>query len=244
MSKIQGQAKVLTCLFQWRWWLIALLVVLLSLWGYFKLQNPDVLPIRTVKVVGDYNFVARSTLIKTITPVVHGGFFNINVDQIQDTVLKFPGVKEVYVKRVWPHTIIIKIEPQKILGRWGNSELLTANGRLVPISDKNILVKYTPQFNAPVGDEQKVIHFYEQSTPFLKKLSWRVKNVILSDGLQWSIRFNNNTIVKLGQRNVQLRLQRLAEVFPQLFANNVKKVNYIDMRYTKGMAVKWQTQQA
>ncbi|MGJ3493068.1 Cell division protein FtsQ [Piscirickettsia salmonis] len=235
---------VFSRVFYWRWWLFGLLIILLSLWGYIKLKNPDVLPIRTVKIVGDYNFVARQLLIKKIMPFVHGGFFSINISEIQGAALAFPGVKEVYVKRVWPQTIIINIQPEKILGRWADHYLLTDSGNLVMIKDQKIRDQYLPLFTAPLGDELKIVNFYQQSLPLLKQLPWQVKNVMLSDGLQWSIRFNNNTIVKLGQRDVQLRLQRLVEVFPQLFANSEKRVNYIDMRYTKGMTVKWQTQQA
>lgn len=227
-----------------RWWLLLLLVILLVLWGYVKLLNPNVLPIRTVKVVGDYSFVARPLLVKTVMPLVRGGFFNIGVGKIQKALLGFPGVKQVSVQRVWPGTVVITIEPQAILGRWGEHALLTAEGTLVVIDDKAILAQYIPQFIAPAGAEQKVINMYQEITALVKKLPWQVKNVSLSDGLQWLIEFNNNTIVKLGQKDVKLRLQRLVQVFPELFANATKKVNYIDMRYTKGMAVKWQTQQA
>ncbi len=73
-------------------------------------------------------------------------------------------------------------------------------------------------------------------------LNLAVVELDLTPRLAWYMRLNNGLQIVLGRDNIDTRLQRFIEAYAQLFANRVSDVDYVDLRYSNGFAVKWKEQ--
>ncbi|MEX2354049.1 MAG: hypothetical protein WD709_07670, partial [Gammaproteobacteria bacterium] len=60
--------------------------------GAMKLMDPATLPVRHVSVSGDFIHLSPFSLERRVSDVVRGGFFNVNVDTIKQTLIQEPWV--------------------------------------------------------------------------------------------------------------------------------------------------------
>jgi cell division protein FtsQ len=54
----------------------------------------------------------------------------------------------------------------------------------------------------------------------------------------WTMKFNNELEVKLGNKDVEERLARFYSIYPLLKADK-RQVQTVDLRYTNGVAITW-----
>src|SRR5688572_8054393 len=74
----------------WKWmsrFFLAVLLVLLGIWGWMKLQEVRVLPVKNVQIIGAYTHVNKLELQQTILPFVDKGFFNVDLSSLRDQLL-------------------------------------------------------------------------------------------------------------------------------------------------------------
>ena len=49
-------------------------------------------------------------------------------------------------------------------------------------------------------------------------------------------------MLRLGKRDLELRLQRFCRAYPVVFADKPDELSSVDLRYARGMAVQWKQQ--
>ncbi len=223
----------------WRrlsWWSLLILMITLLAWGWIEVHNPHVMPIKRIKIQGSYQRVDQQALKKAVLPYAENGFFNIDMVELRDRLLQLPWVADVSVRRVWPSTLALRITQQQVLARWDEGSLLSADGEVFTPRESSIPTGL-PLFIGPDGQRLQMIAAYQTIERMLQPLSLRVNELQLSPRRSWSIRLNNGMQIMLGRVNMQQRLQRFVEVYPELFANKKNVAKYVDLRYTNGIAV-------
>jgi len=63
--------------------LLMLLITVSIVWVLITLTRPDILPIKRVRVEGEFQQLAPDRLEAIVTDTVRGGFFNVNVEVIK-----------------------------------------------------------------------------------------------------------------------------------------------------------------
>ena len=107
---------------------IVLIFISMMVWGGVILSNPDTLPIKQVRIEGDFTNLSPVDLQLLVTDKVRGGFFNLDVDAVRLALLGEPWVSEVIVKRIWPDALRVIVIEQIPVVRWGDSGLLNPAG--------------------------------------------------------------------------------------------------------------------
>lgn len=105
-----------------------------------KILDPMTLPIRHVSINGDFNHLSTVLLQERASKVVRGGFFNVNVESIQNVVSEDPWVKDILVRRIWPDRIMVDIKEQEAVAKWKDNALLNHDAMIFFLISQQFLM--------------------------------------------------------------------------------------------------------
>jgi len=216
--------------------LLALTGVLIA-WAYMQYQNPDSLPIRQVKVEGEIRHLKNAEIEQAIAPLVTTGFFTLRVNRIRQTLLAMPWVKEVTVRRIWPDTLVLKVEEQKPVARWGKDALVNEESKLF-FPNSGSIPTNLPLLFGPEEQVDVVLNQFESMNEALKPLQVQLTRLTLSERRAWDGELDNEIVLRFGRDAVDERLQRFLVLYPQIVGHQaLQNISYMDLRYTNGIAV-------
>jgi len=215
------------------------IVVFLSLLGWLlmTLKNPETLPIKMVRAQGTFSHVTEAMLQQAVGQV-SGGYFNVDVNQVQRAVETLPWVAQASVRRIWPDTLAISVKEQKAIAYWGEQGLVNIKGEVFT-PDKSSYPKTLPYFEGPTGMNEMVTQYYKGAVQLLKPLGLEVTRIVLDDRRSLVLELNNELELVLGKEQKTERLQRFVRVYPKTFSDKISRIARIDLRYPHGMAVAW-----
>lgn len=202
------------------------------------LLDPQTLPIRHVRVKGQFQHLSTDRLQERASEVVRGGFFNVNVDTIQRVLLEEPWIRAVSVKRVWPDRITVSIREQSAVVRWNDAALLNDEARLFA-PDKATFPQGIPVLRGPEGSHAQILEFYQRLRQALPR-EYRIAEVTLSNRRAWHVGFASGPHVYLGRTNISKRTKRFIEYLPDRLGEQFDRMRSVDMRYTNGFAIRWE----
>ncbi len=73
----------------------------------------------------------------------------------------------------------------------------------------------------------------------LTAVNLSIQSLRLDDHYSWYVVLDNGLNLNLGRHHLKLRMDRFVKAYTKVFSNNIDKVQYVDLRYQHGMAVKW-----
>jgi cell division protein FtsQ len=211
------------------------LSALFSFVGKFKSN----FPIKAVKVYG-IEHVDQAALQQALTPLVNKNFFAIDVETIKDRLLQSPWVAKAVVQRVWPDKILITVSEKKPIAQWNGATLLSNNGEIFN-PRKNTYPNGLPKLIGPEGQHIQIMTYYTKLNGLLKSLHFKVARLELTPELSWNATFDNGMKLSAGYKDVLTRVSHFVKVYPKIIGNRVAEVEYIDLRYPNGLAVRWKT---
>lgn len=191
--------------------------------------------IERIVVTGDMHHVSKAQLDYAAKYELHGTFFTLNLNRVEQVFNQIPWVKSVIVQRDFPDGINIKITENVALARWNNNSFISSDGDIFTGDDSSSNDKLPILYaeNKQAGD---VIKLYDSLTPVfnghniaLDKLYYvgvGLTKLYLSDNLQ---------VVVCGTE-VAKRLKMLFGYLPRLYAIN-PNLNYVNMCYKNAVAI-------
>ena len=207
--------------------------------GRVFLDSPAFL-LKTIVVEGDLERVERHDIVNALQGRLQGTFFTVDLEAVRALFESIPWVRRAELRRTWPDSLEVRIEEQTVLGRWGQREalLVSAQGELFRGKTDAPL----PVLGGPVGTEGEVARRYLAFRDLLAPLSLVPTQVLLSSRLAWQLKLSNGLTIQLGRDSdkdrVEDRLARFVSVFPQTQASSRQRVDYVDLRYPNGFAVR------
>ena len=225
--------------FKWVSALTVLVVVGGSVaWGVTLLRDPAVLPLKIVRIDGDFKNLNRRTLEQAVSQAIVGNFFTVDLDRIRAEALKLAWVDQVTVRRIWPGTLNMWVEEQKPLARWGSNQLVNARGGVFT-PEAASLKSDLPRLDGPEGQAEEVVGRFKQMGSRLAPLNLSIARIVMDGRGAWTVEFTQGVELKLGNKDTEGRVTRFVRLYPRLEQNDVRKVKRIDMRYANGVAVLW-----
>lgn len=214
--------------------LIAGLVLVLVLRaGLHWLIDRPMFEIHQVHVAGDLDQVDRD-LVRKRALALHGSFFRIDLVAADQELRAVPWVRAVAVRRVWPDGLEVAVEEHHPLARWGEGELLNTHGERF-VADYNGVLPY---FDGPKGSEQLMLATYQDLRQRLAVLPLSISDLELSERGAWRLTADNGLEIELGRDDIQARLERFIDVYPQLARVTGTAGAVADLRYTHGFALR------
>ncbi len=226
--------------YRWARGLILLLFLGAMIWTWVLVHDPNFMPVQKVQVDATYQHVERQTITDMVTPyVTDQGLFTVNTDALKQHLLQIPWLKKVLVQRIWPDTIKIKLTEQVPVAVWNNNALLNPQANIFAPSPTTF-PSGLPHLNGPDDQAALVWQTYQQFNQALAPIGLQIIQMDLNPRRSWQMLLNNNTLILLGRTELTERLQRFISAYPKVFVNN-GKAKSVDLRYTAGFAVQWET---
>jgi cell division protein FtsQ len=244
-SRASQQAVYLRASRRWRislrqvwYWLMLVSSAALLAWGVMKLQEPQTLPINKIHALGTFNHINEEMLRQVVAKTVHGGYFTVNVDEVQDAVKAIPWVAQASVRRVWPDTLAISVSEQQSKAEWAKGGLVNQRGVLF-FPERNTYPKGLPVFDGPTGTERNMTETYQMAKAIVEPLNLSIKEIHMDSRRAINIKLSNGIELILGREETHNRLQRFARVYRKLLVKRANDIARVDLRYSNGLAVGW-----
>lgn len=196
-------------------------------------------PITTVRIYG-VNRSAHEDIQNVMVPLVKQGFFAVNVEYIRDRLIQMPWIANLNVRRVWPDQVEITVVEKNAIARWNQESLLSDSGELFSPS----LTTYPtnlPSLAGPSGKQVIMLQYFNEINRVLSPLHAKISYLELTPYFTWKLTLDNGIMLQIGHKDVLTRLTHFVKVYPKIVGEHAADVDYVDLRYPNGMAVRWKT---
>ena len=80
-------------------------------------------------------YVEKNEVDTLLEQALEKNFFSLELKNIAQSINSVPWVESAQVKKIWPDTILLNIEEQSPLARWGNEQLISVSGEVFSPGD-------------------------------------------------------------------------------------------------------------
>lgn len=214
-------------------------IVLSCLFALNHIQLSGRFPIKTVKVYG-INHVDQAEVQDVLRPLVSHGFFAVNVEYMRDRLLQMPWVSDLYVKRMWPDQVEVTVVEKKAAAKWNESSLLSNAGEVFSPKQETYPAQL-PKLMGPQGKQMVMLQYFNDINRVLLPLRAKISYLELTPYFTWKLMLDNGITLQIGHKDVLTRLDHFVKVYPKIVGDRATDVDYIDLRYSNGVAVRWKT---
>ncbi|MGH8248392.1 MAG: cell division protein FtsQ/DivIB [Gammaproteobacteria bacterium] len=208
-----------------------------------RLLDPRTLPVKSVRVQGEFFHLSPQVLQERAKDTVWGGFFNVNVDAVRSALLADAWVDDVAVRRVWPDALDLQVREQIAVAVWRGEALI--NDRAILFRpDPATFPPGLPVLSGPEGTAPLVLDRFRYLQHTLSARGLNAIELVLNERRAWTFRLAEGPSVNLGRGHFVERLERFVAAVPDELAGRLHEIEMIDMRYTNGFAVRWQPDSA
>jgi cell division protein FtsQ len=221
--------------------LYALLVLALAAaGGYWLIQRPA-FALHEIQIDGDTNHIYAQTVRAGVVGKLKGNFFTVDLDAARAAFEQVPWVRHASVRRVWPNALAVTLEEYKPLGTWGSDQLVSVDGDLFT-ANQGELEGTLPAFDGPDGSAKDVVARYRDFAKWFAPLNAKPEEVTLSARYAWTVKLSNGMQVELGKERTAEslldRVQRLVAAWPAVTRRWGGDIEYADLRYPNGFAIR------
>ena len=155
----------------------------------------------------------------------------VKKEEIQKVISKYNIIEEYSIKKIYPSTFIINIQPTEFVARLSNNDqLVGANGKLIKDKEnKEILPYIFGEFNS-----QQFLTF-KKNIAQSKFTFTKFKTLYFFPSNRWDILTNDDILIKLPQDNF---VESLNLAYKVISSNDFKNKNLIDLRANNHLIIK------
>ncbi len=222
----------------------ALLALVVAPVGYALVQggrwlvDPATFPVRSVKVEGEFRYLDRAALERTVSAHAGSGLLRLDVEAVRAEVEGLPWVARASVRRVWPDGLVVRVGEQQPLARWAGGGLVNTAGEVFAAQEGSG-PQGLPEFAGPQGLSPLVTQRYREFAPLIQRDGFDVRRIELDDRNAWRVRLSTGLTLELGRDDVTRRLVRFARLYASVLAPETRSVARVDLRYANGFAVEF-----
>ena len=221
--------------------LFVLVALLAASTGVYALVRSPMFPLKVIRVEGELSKVGRAGIVEALQGQLQGTIFTTDLELVRARFETIPWVRRAEVRRAWPDRLEVRIEEHLELARWGSREdlrLVNQQGEIfTAASDRDL-----PVFAGPAGSEGEVARAYAEFAKLLLPLGMEPRQVMLSERRAWQLKLDSGLVLQLGRNlakdGVNERLVRFVQAYPRALAPMKRRLDYVDLRYPGGFALR------
>ena len=191
-----------------------------------------------VVINGEFNYLSERDVIDLIDENVQTGFLTLNLPDLNRKIVEQDWIRSSSIRRSWPATLIVNIEEEIPVARWGEQQILNNVGDYIDVINKDS-VSHLPVIFSQAGDTKEIIKIYQLISELLGPVGLRIDEVESDNAGSWTLTVLSDIKIILGRDQLVEKLQRLQSVWMAELSSQEKNINVIDLRYPNGLAVKW-----
>lgn len=221
--------------------LLGAFLLVKSLWQMGK--NHYAFPIERVELSGKLLITQEKDIAEMLNVMQSNSFFEVDLQALSAQLTDLPWVEQATIQRQWPDKLAIHLVEREVSYRWGERELLDAEGnRFAKVN--HAVFEQLPKIDGVSGYEHQVIVAYQQLMKELGGSAERlnIEKFVLNPYLSWELHLQSGLVVKFGRDDYTQRLKRFVQAFQSNKLPNIEQLTTIDFRYHRGFAVKWKAE--
>ena len=195
-------------------------------------------PITNINVQGDLTYISQQAVQQRIAPYVAASFFTVDLEGMRTELEQMPWIAHAEVRRVWPDQVVIRLEEQLPVARWGDEALLNNQGQaFTPRELANY--EHLPQLFGPQRAQQQVMQQYQVLSQMLRPMGFSIARLELRERGSWFLSTGQGIELLLGRDHLVEKMRRFNAIYDKALKEQQTNIARIDLRYANGLAVAW-----
>jgi len=199
----------------------------------FTLRLP-VFPLREIRLESAPLHVTRDEIGRRMRGAIRGNFFTLDLESIRTSFMRMPWVRNVELRRHWPDRLEVTLEEHVPLARWATTALVNTHGEIFEAQYTGPL----PVFVGPKGAAKEMAIQYEFFRRGLASIGQRPAELLVSPRRAWRLKLESGITLELGREHIEARFTRFVAAYERTLATLDQDVQYVDLRYANGFAVR------
>lgn len=209
---------------------VLLVVVVMAAWA----AGLPAFALREVRVASELRQVTREQVEQVVRHDLKGSFLTLDLAAARAAFERLPWVRRASVQRQWPARLEVALEEHTPFARWGTSRLVNSHGEVFEAAYDGRL----PHFAGPEGTAREIAIQYRYFRRSLAAIGETPVEVQVTERRAWTLKLESGMTLALGRENIEARLARFAGVHGRTLATLGRRVDYVDLRYANGFAVR------
>ncbi|MCP4331032.1 MAG: FtsQ-type POTRA domain-containing protein [Gammaproteobacteria bacterium] len=224
--------------FQWRKsWNWGFLMVPLILGVVYLAQTNQVLPIRSIQLMGTFENLDQREVESTLQGYIGQGFFSLDIHQLQQTLKAKSWTDSVSVRRVWPDKLRVTITEKRPIARWDDDHLLSHSASVFAARSADF--GHLPLVHADNHRPDWVLRQFQKLQAQFNRVDERLVSLQVDNRGALDVTLINGLQIKLGRDQIDHKIDRLVNIYQQQILPRREQIKRIDLRYSNGFAVAW-----
>lgn len=202
-------------------------------------------PIRHVRLEGQLQHLSPGEVERVLRPLLEEGYWGLDLSALVAAVKQLPWVDEVQIERIWPDVLKVWIKEQIPYVRWGEKDLLNAQGeKFTPAAIEEFAG--LPRLDGPEGHEKQLFAAYCEMAEAFGALQFKILRLEEDARRSWQLTLASpaqpgalGMVIVLGRKQPQEAFARAVRFLARLSADQRQQIQRLDARYEHGLAVAW-----
>ncbi|HXV11120.1 MAG TPA: cell division protein FtsQ/DivIB [Burkholderiales bacterium] len=199
----------------------------------FTLSLP-VFPLREIRLESAPAHVTRDEIERRMRGALKGNFFTLDLEAVRASFMGMPWVRNVELRRHWPDRLEVTLEEHVPLARWATVALVNTHGEIFKAPYAGAL----PVFVGPEGAAKEMAIQYEFFRRGLSSIGQRPAELLVSPRRAWRLKLASGITLELGREHIEARFTRFVAAYERTLATLDQEIEYVDLRYANGFAVR------
>lgn len=196
-------------------------------------------PIEQVRIEGHLSAQERELLAEALVAHEDEAILSVDLPAVVEDVNALGWPQNVSVRRQWPDTLVLRIQKQGVIAHWNADRYLTNNGRVIEQAD---VLGSLPSLEVENIEPEAALATLQRLDELARLHGLRIARLNHSVTQGWWLLQNDGVRVNLGRSDpvsaLSQRYQRFLRVRAALPQAQVATIEYADVRYTNGVALK------
>jgi cell division protein FtsQ len=214
--------------------LVTLALLLAAAGAVHAVAHSAVFALREVQLHGAISQITREQVAELLRREARGNLVTLDLAATRAAFEKLPWVRSAVLRRQWPGRLDVGLEEHVALARWSDSALVNTHGEIFKATYNGEL----PAFAGPPEAAKEIAIQYEYFRSVLAPIARTPVRVSVTTSQAWRIGLDGGTVLELGREQVEARLARFVSVYDRTIARLNRRIDYVDLRYANGFAVR------
>lgn len=217
--------------------LIGLIAISLLAWALLRQEMASDRPIQQVKLTSELKQLTQDEIDQVLSTYVGSSFWEVELSQIQSDLTRLDWVSQAVVKRSWPDQLIISIEEQNPVARWGDNGLINDKGDVFFPSSVAEFENFV-RLDGELLEASRILAKLAEFQAILDKLEWPISQLVESPDGGWQVQIMDGPVLLVAKEQDQSQLSRFVRAYEHLKDELRKSAQVYDLRYSNGFSIK------
>ncbi|MEP7329786.1 MAG: cell division protein FtsQ/DivIB [Betaproteobacteria bacterium] len=220
--------------------LVVITMLGLAVAGVTWVVRQPAFELREVTVMSPLARTNAAHLEAVIRDDLVGTFFTMDLARARNALRQVPWVRDVALRRQWPHRLEVTVDEHEPLARWNDTALVSTRGEVFAArADEDL-----PLFEGPDGRAADMLARYQAWGSDLKPLGLTIREIRMTPRGGWRLKTTGAAgalTVELGRDEPEARLTRFVAAHARTLGALARAgtvVDTVDLRYRNGFAAR------